>query len=112
MYGLLKKNITQLIASCLLVGMVTAASAQNKVTKVLVAFPPGGPVDFVARTISEQLGKELGQTVVVENKPGGAGTVAMQDVARAALLMASLPNETNVFELTMLPVNQPYLGRS
>ncbi len=39
-------------------------------------------------------------------------TMATEDVARAALLMAALPNETNIFELTMLPVNQPYLGRS
>lgn len=39
-------------------------------------------------------------------------TMATEDVARAITLMASLPNETNVFELTMLPVNQPYLGRS
>ena len=83
MHGLLKKNITQLIASCLLVGMVTAASAQNKVTKVLVAFPPGGPVDFVARTISEQLGKELGQTVVVENKPGANGAIAADALMKA-----------------------------
>ena len=41
-----------------------------------------------------------------------SNTMATEDVARAALLMASLPNETNVFELTMLPVDQPYLGRS
>lgn len=39
-------------------------------------------------------------------------TMATEDVARAALLMAALPNETNVLELTMLPVNQPYLGRA
>lgn len=39
-------------------------------------------------------------------------TMATEDVARAALLMASLPNETNIFELTMLPVSQPFLGRS
>lgn len=39
-------------------------------------------------------------------------TMATEDVARAALLMANLPNETNIFELTMLPVEQPYLGRS
>ncbi len=41
-----------------------------------------------------------------------SNTMATEDVARAITLMASLPNETNVFELTMLPVDQPYLGRS
>lgn len=83
MHGLLKKNFSQLIAACLLVGVVTVASAQNKVTKVLVAFPPGGPVDFVARTLSEQLGKELGQTVVVENKPGANGAIAADALMKA-----------------------------
>ena len=78
-----KKNLTQLMATCLLVGMVSAASAQSKVTKVLVAFPPGGPVDFVARTLSEQLGKELGQTVVVENKPGANGALAADALMKA-----------------------------
>ncbi len=47
----------------------------------------------------------------MEQRPRNV-TMATEDVARAALLMAALPNETNVFELTMLPVNQPYLGRS
>jgi tripartite-type tricarboxylate transporter receptor subunit TctC len=78
-----KKNLTQIMATCLLVVMVSAASAQSKVTKVLVAFPPGGPVDFVARTLSEQLGKELGQTVVVENKPGANGALAADALMKA-----------------------------
>lgn len=58
--------------------------AQAKITRVIVAFPPGGPVDFVARTIAEQLGKELGQQVIVENKAGGNGAIAAEFVSRAA----------------------------
>lgn len=72
-------------------GLVVAALAlpgltlaQAKITRVIVAFPPGGPVDFVARTIAEQLGKELGQQVIVENKAGGNGAVAAEFVSRAA----------------------------
>lgn len=61
-----------------------AARAQNHVTRMIVAFPPGGPVDFVARVIQEQLGKELGQQVIVENKPGANGAIAAEYVARAA----------------------------
>ena len=61
----------------------TAAWAQTKVTRLLVAFPPGGPVDFIARTISEQLGKELGQQVVVENRAGANGAIAAEAVLKA-----------------------------
>lgn len=52
-------------------------------TKLIVAFPPGGPVDFVARTIYEQLGKELGQQIIVENKAGANGAIAADYVSRA-----------------------------
>ena len=61
----------------------TAAWAQTKVTRLLVAFPPGGPVDFIARTISEQLGKELGQAVVVENRAGANGAIAAEALLKA-----------------------------
>ncbi len=61
-----------------------AALAQPKTTRIIVAFPPGGPVDFVARTLSEQLGKELGHTVIVENKAGANGAIAADFVSRAA----------------------------
>jgi len=60
-----------------------AAVAQSRTTRILVAFPPGGPVDFVARTIAEPLARELGGTVIVENKPGGNGAVAAQALLQA-----------------------------
>lgn len=65
--------------------MLAAAPAwsQGKVTRIVVAFPPGGPVDFVARVIAEQLGQELNQRVIVENKPGGNGAIAAQNVAQS-----------------------------
>jgi tripartite-type tricarboxylate transporter receptor subunit TctC len=52
--------------------------------KIVIAFPPGGPVDFVARILAEGLGKELGQTVVVENRAGANGGVSAQVVAKSA----------------------------
>lgn len=67
------------------------AFAQPKVTRLLVAFPPGGPVDFVARTLAEQLGKELNQQVVVENRAGGNGAIA------ADLLMRSPADGTTLW---------------
>jgi tripartite-type tricarboxylate transporter receptor subunit TctC len=53
-------------------------------TKIVVALPPGGPVDSVARILAEGLAKELGQNVIVENRPGANGSIAAQAVARSA----------------------------
>jgi tripartite-type tricarboxylate transporter receptor subunit TctC len=69
--------------ACGALALSSAALAQAKVTRVIVAFPPGGPVDFVARTLSEQLGKELGHQVIVENKAGGNGAIAAELVSHA-----------------------------
>lgn len=68
-----------------LAGVVATApaAAQERLARLIVAFPPGGPVDLVARTIAEPLGKELNQRLIVENKPGGNGAVAAQSVAQS-----------------------------
>ncbi len=55
----------------------------RKTVRLVVPFAPGGSSEIVARSIAVELTKQLGQTVYVENKPGGAGTVAMADVAKA-----------------------------
>ena len=57
--------------------------AQTNTIKMLVAFPPGGPVDFVARTIAEPLGKELGAQILIDNKPGGNGAIAAEYMINA-----------------------------
>jgi tripartite-type tricarboxylate transporter receptor subunit TctC len=61
----------------------TSAWGQDKVTRLIVAFPAGGPVDLVARTIAEQLGRELNGKVIVDNKPGGNGAIAAQAVVQS-----------------------------
>ena len=56
----------------------------NKPVRLLVAYAPGGSADIMARLLSEPLGRALGTTIVVENKPGGAGIVGTEACARAA----------------------------
>lgn len=55
----------------------------SKPIRLVVPYPPGGPVDFVARAVSTKLGAELGQTIVIDNKPGAGGNIGAADVARA-----------------------------
>lgn len=63
------------------------ASAQgaypNKTIRVLIPYAPGGLTDVVARYYGEYLRKTLGQTVLVENKPGASGIIAIEEMARA-----------------------------
>src|SRR3954463_13511476 len=66
---------------------ITAALAQpypSKPIRMVVAFPPGGPVDIVARLIAPKITETLGQNVVVENGGGGGGNIAAQRVAKSA----------------------------
>ena len=70
----------------LLSAAVTLAQAQtypSKPIRLIVPFAPGGSSEFVARTVSAEMAKALGQNFVVENKPGGGGVIAMGEVARA-----------------------------
>ena len=55
----------------------------DKPVRIIVTVPPGGASDFVARAISESLTKELGTSVLIENKAGANGTIASAFVARA-----------------------------
>jgi tripartite-type tricarboxylate transporter receptor subunit TctC len=56
----------------------------SKPIRLLVGFPPGSSPDFVARAIAEPLSRELGQPVVVENRPGASGNIATAAVVNAA----------------------------
>ena len=59
--------------------------AQDKPpVRILVGFPPGGSADTVARLLADKLRASLGQNVVVDNKPGAAGRVALGEVKRSA----------------------------
>jgi tripartite-type tricarboxylate transporter receptor subunit TctC len=60
----------------------TAAFAQKDLGKLVVGYPPGQSVDFVARALADRLGPALGRTLIVENMPGLSGSVALAAVTR------------------------------
>src|SRR3984957_300081 len=72
------------LVSPALVAPAGAADYPTRPVNLIVAFPPGGPSDVLARIVGRQLEKILGQTFVVENRPGGAGNIAAEAAARAA----------------------------
>lgn len=73
-----------LLAAAFAALLMPAVHAQQKTTRIVVSFTSGGPVDAVARTLSEQLGKELGRTVIIDNKPGANGAIGAVDVMKSA----------------------------
>jgi len=71
----------------------------TKPVKIIVAFPPGGGTDIVARVVGQKLGELWGQPVVVENRAGASGTIGTEIAARAepdghTLFMATMGNMT------------------
>lgn len=67
-----------------MVSNIHAQSYPNKPIKLVVGFTPGGAADYVARNLSVPLGQALGQSIVVENKPGAGSSIAADQVAKSA----------------------------
>lgn len=76
------KTLALTLAGWALAGTALAQSPA-KPLRMIVAFAPGGPVDFVARTLAEPLSRELGRTVIVDNKPGANGAIGASETLRA-----------------------------
>jgi tripartite-type tricarboxylate transporter receptor subunit TctC len=107
-------SILKITAACFIALNSIHVQAQtgypNKPIKLIVPFPPGGLIDNVARLITPALSTELGQTIVVENKPGAGGNLGAAEVAKATpdgytLLMASPPLSISPALYKNLPYN-------
>ncbi len=105
---------TQLLAAAFLLGMVTlhtstwAQSWPTRPIKLVVPFPPGGLIDNMARLVAPKLAQELGQPIVIDNKPGAGGNLGAGEASRATpdgytLLMASPPLSINPALYKKLP---------
>jgi tripartite-type tricarboxylate transporter receptor subunit TctC len=83
----MQRSIQLLLTALGLALMTAVASAQsqypNKAIRVLLPYAPGGLTDVVARLYAEQLRKDLGQQVVIENKPGASGIIAIEQMVHA-----------------------------
>jgi len=82
-------------------------SYPNQPIRLIVPFAPGGAVDQTARTMSNALGKQLGQPIVIENKPGASGSLGAGDLARAkpdgyTLMLALDSQAVNHYTVTNL----------
>jgi tripartite-type tricarboxylate transporter receptor subunit TctC len=83
-----RKITATLIAGAIALSFVSAESAQaddfpSRPVHIVIAFPPGGPTDFVGRVVAEKMKDALGQTVVIDNKPGANGTLGGEFVAKS-----------------------------
>src|SRR5262249_25674326 len=79
--------VMRILLGTVLAAVWTVSTAQPYPAKpihLLVAFPPGGPVDIIARLVAPKMSETLGQSIVVENKVGASGNVATAEVAKSA----------------------------
>jgi tripartite-type tricarboxylate transporter receptor subunit TctC len=92
-------KLTTLLAAALLALPAGHAAAQgdypNRPIKLLVPFTPGGGTDLLARIVAQKMSEDLGQQIVVENKPGGNTLVATQALVRSAPDGYTLLMQTN-----------------
>ena len=106
-----RRLVLSSLASLLALAFAPQAMAQAERTTIVAPFPPGGPVDTLARMVAEQIGRRSGQPAVVENLPGAAGNLGIDKVKKAkpdgrTLLMIPAGNLTiNPTLMTNFPFN-------
>lgn len=72
------------IALALATGLAQAQSFPSKPMRLVVPYPPGGVTDILGRALAQSMGDQLGQSVIVDNKPGAGGAIGTDAIAKSA----------------------------
>src|ERR1700675_3561535 len=108
-----KSSVLFALAACALLSVFPDSAAlaayPERLVKIVVPFAPGGGTDVVARTLAQEMSKDLGVSVIIENKPGAGTIIGKQSVAASApdgytLLMGTFSHAVN----SSLSTNLPY----
>ncbi|MGE8202464.1 MAG: tripartite tricarboxylate transporter substrate-binding protein, partial [Variovorax sp.] len=74
--------LSPLFAAIAMIAAAATAHAQPNVTKMVVPFPPGGVTDQVARIMAEHMGRQLGQVIIIDNRPGASSRLGVEAVIK------------------------------
>ncbi len=87
----MRSRLTWISSACLAATVLFAnqtlaqpAAYPNRPIRLIIPFPPGGATDIIGRTLAQKLTTQLGQTVIVDNKPGAGGTLGSTEASKAA----------------------------
>jgi tripartite-type tricarboxylate transporter receptor subunit TctC len=94
------RSLVAALAAALFAGGAYGQAYPDRPIRVVVAFPPGNASDLAARTVAEPLSKRLGQPVVIDNRPGAAGTIGADAVAKAKPDGYTLLGTSSAFSVT------------
>lgn len=102
------RSILFALATYALLHSPAVAAYPDRIIKIVVPFTPGGGTDVVARTLAQEMAKDLGASVIIENKPGAGTIIGTQSVATSApdgytLLMGTFANAVNPSLQAKLP---------
>src|SRR5437660_7855089 len=84
MFGTLGRSIVALALLCAAQSAAWAQGWPAKPIRIIVPFTPGSGTDIIARTVTQRLSPQLGQPIVIENRPGAGGTIGAALVAKSA----------------------------
>jgi tripartite-type tricarboxylate transporter receptor subunit TctC len=102
------RSVLLALAACALLYGPALAAYPDRLIRIVVPFAPGGGTDVVARTLAQEMAKDLGVSVIIENKPGAGTIIGTQSVATSApdgytLLMGTFANAVNPSLQAKLP---------